>query len=49
MGSGHFLVSLVDYLGEQVTTAIGEAHEAVAWADYVSPLTGRLAAIWRGG
>lgn len=46
MGSGHFLVSLVDYLAEEVTTAIGEAHEAVAWADYVSPLVGRLAAIW---
>ena len=25
---------------------MGEAHEAVAWTDYVSPLVGRLAAIW---
>lgn len=31
MGSGHFLVSLVDYLAEQITTAMGEAHEAVTW------------------
>ena len=46
MGCGHFLVSLVDYLAEHVTTAMGEAHEAVAWADYVSPLVGRLAATW---
>jgi hypothetical protein len=46
MGSGHFLVALVDYLAEQITTAIGEAQEAVTWADYVSPLMGRLAAIW---
>ncbi|MGZ9105400.1 MAG: hypothetical protein ACXW3M_06190, partial [Rhodoplanes sp.] len=45
MGSGHFLVSLVDYLAEQVVTAIGDAHEAVAWTDYVSPLVGRLATI----
>lgn len=27
-------------------TAIGDAHEAVAWTDYVSPLVGRLATIW---
>src|SRR6266446_411072 len=46
MGSGHFLVALVDYLAEQITTSMGEAREAVAWADYVSPLMGRLAAIW---
>jgi hypothetical protein len=46
MGSGHFLVALVDYLAEQITTAMGEAQEAVTWADYVSPLMGRLAAIW---
>lgn len=45
MGSGHFLVSLVDYLAEQAVTAIGDAHEAVAWTDYVSPLVGRLATI----
>jgi hypothetical protein len=45
MGSGHFLVSLVDYLAEAVTTALGEAHVAVEWADYVSPLAARLAGI----
>jgi len=45
MGSGHFLVSLVDYLAEAVTTAMGEAKEAVEWADYLSPLDGRLNAI----
>ena len=46
MGSGHFLVSLVDYLAEHVTTLMGEAHHAVAWADYVSPLVRRLADVW---
>ncbi|WP_409721739.1 Eco57I restriction-modification methylase domain-containing protein [Pseudorhodoplanes sp.] len=42
MGSGHFLVSLVDYLAEAVTAAMGEASEAVTWGDYVSPLDNRL-------
>jgi hypothetical protein len=46
MGSGHFLVSLVDYLADRVTAAIGEAREAVTWAEYVSPLVGRLADVW---
>jgi hypothetical protein len=46
MGSGHFLVSLVDYLADMVTAAMGEAREAVTWADYVSPLVGRLADVW---
>lgn len=46
MGSGHFLVSLVDYLAEHVTTLMGEAHHAVAWADYVSPMVRRLADVW---
>ena len=45
MGSGHFLVSLVDYLADQVTALIGEAHHAVTWADYFSPLVGRLAEV----
>jgi type II restriction/modification system DNA methylase subunit YeeA len=45
MGSDHFLVSLVDYLAESVTAAIGEAHEAVEWAEYTSPLATRLAVI----
>ena len=46
MGSGHFLVSFVDYLAEHVTTLMGEAHHAVAWADYISPLVRRLADVW---
>jgi hypothetical protein len=42
MGSGHFLVSLVDYLAERVTTLTIEAQHEAAWADYVSPLAVRL-------
>ncbi len=46
MGSGHFLVSLVDYLADEVLTAIGEAPTLVAWADetepYRSPLVTRI-------
>lgn len=46
MGSGHFLVSLVDYLADEVLTAIGEAPAIVAWADesapYRSPLVTRI-------
>jgi type II restriction/modification system DNA methylase subunit YeeA len=30
MGSGHFLVSLVDYLADQVITAMAEAEAIVA-------------------
>ena len=40
MGSGHFLVSLVDYLADGVITAMAEA-EALA-DGYVSPLVGRI-------
>ena len=42
MGSGHFLVSLVDYLSDQVITAMAEAEAAVAWGEYVSPLSDRI-------
>ncbi len=46
MGSGHFLVSLVDYLADEVLLAITEAPAAVAWADpdapYRSPLARRI-------
>jgi hypothetical protein len=46
MGSGHFLVSLVDYLADEVLTAIGEAPTRVAWAEetapYRSPLVTRI-------
>lgn len=45
MGSGHFLVSLIDYLAEQVFTATGEATDAVLWTDYQSPVLQRLATI----
>ena len=45
MGSGHFLISLVDYLADRVITAMAEAHAQVAFADYVSPLIARIAAI----
>ena len=45
MGSGHFLVSLVDYLADQVITSMAEAESSVAWGHYVSPLTDRIDAI----
>jgi hypothetical protein len=45
MGSGHFLVSLVDYLADQVITAMAEAQALVTSGDYVSPLIARIAAI----
>ncbi len=43
MGSGHFLVSLVDYLADRVITAMAEADVEVE--GYVSPLAGRIQAI----
>ncbi len=46
MGSGHFLVSLVDYLAERVATLMIEAQHEVDWTDYVSPLVRRLADVW---
>lgn len=45
MGSGHFLVALVDYLADQVITSMAEAEAAVSWAPYVSPLADRIDAI----
>lgn len=47
MGSGHFLVSLVDYLADQVITAMAEAETLVPeeWGDYISPLAERIDAI----
>jgi hypothetical protein len=45
MGSGHFLVALVDYLADQVITAMAEAEATVAWGHYVSPLSDRIEAI----
>lgn len=45
MGSGHFLVSLADYLADRVITAMAEAQALVMFGDYVSPLIARIAAI----
>ena len=49
MGSGHFLVALVDYLADRVLQAMTDARVAVSWADadapYVSPLGEALAKI----
>ena len=46
MGSGHFLVSLVDYLADEVLTEIVEPPALVTWADpeapYRSPLVERI-------
>jgi hypothetical protein len=39
MGSGHFLVSLVDWLTDQALTAQQDAAALVGWADYRSPLS----------
>ena len=45
MGSGHFLVSLVDYLADSVIAAMAEAEAEAAVAGYASPLAGRIQAI----
>src|SRR6202022_239438 len=45
MGSGHFLVSLVDWLADEVLAAMAEAVALVEWGDYVSPLASRIAAV----
>ncbi len=43
MGSGHFLVNLVDYLSDRTIAAMAEAEALVE--GYVSPLAGRIGAI----
>ncbi len=43
MGSGHFLVSFVDFLADATLEAMAETTEAVTWGDYVSPLSTTLA------
>ena len=43
MGSGHFLVNLVDYLADRVIAAMAEAEAAVE--GYISPLNERIDAI----
>jgi hypothetical protein len=45
MGSGHFLVSLVDWLSDRVLDAMAEATAAVTFAPYVSPLAARISTI----
>ena len=40
MGSGHFLINLVDHLADRVITAMAEAEALVD--DYISPLTERI-------
>ena len=45
MGSGHFLVSLVDWLADRVLDALAEAPALVGWGEYASPLLARVAAV----
>ena len=47
MGSGHFLVTAVDFLSDQIADLVEEAPSVPDWLDgeYVSPLVGRVAAI----
>ncbi|MEQ9330225.1 restriction endonuclease [Thalassobaculum sp.] len=47
MGSGHFLVSLVDWLADQILQAMANAEEVVDWSlePYRSPLAERIADI----
>ena len=45
MGSGHFLVALVDYLADQVINAMAEAEAAITWGHYISSLADRIEAI----
>ncbi|MBY6244021.1 Eco57I restriction-modification methylase domain-containing protein [Methylosinus sp. Sm6] len=45
MGSGHFLVSLVDWLADEVLGSMAEAAALVSFGDYVSPLAARIADI----
>ena len=49
MGSGHFLVTAVDFLSDHIAELV-EYPPEVDWLDgnYVSPLVGRLAAIRKG-
>ncbi|WFE75910.1 Eco57I restriction-modification methylase domain-containing protein [Roseinatronobacter sp. S2] len=47
MGSGHFLVSLVDFLADHVIRAMADAEQDVPkeWGDYISPLGERIETI----
>ncbi len=48
MGSGHFLVSLVDYLADRVLAAIADAEATVTWGKYSSPLIDTIIGIREG-
>lgn len=45
MGSGHFLVSLVDWLTDETLAAQQEAAALVPWGDYASPLSAKIETI----
>ena len=45
MGSGHFLVSLVDWLADEVLGAMAEARRSFPWVAYGSPLAERIEAV----
>jgi len=45
MGSGHFLVSLVDFLAFETLTAMADSPALVTWAEYRSPVAERIEAI----
>lgn len=45
MGSGHFLVSVVDWLADRILAALAEAPALIGWGEYVSPLLARVAAV----
>ena len=49
MGSGHFLVTAVDYLSDAIAELVESVPAAVSWLDghYVSPLVDRIEAIRR--
>jgi hypothetical protein len=48
MGSGHFLVSLVDWLADKVLETMAEAEAAAEFCDYASPLSERIATVRDG-
>jgi hypothetical protein len=45
MGSGHFLVSVVDKITDHIIDAMAEAEVQVTWGDYISPVAERIEAI----
>ena len=49
MGSGHFLVTAVDFLSDQIADLVEEAPSVPDWLDdeYASPLVGRVDSIRR--